>query len=52
MQQIFSLNSEIDGSAEEVEKGKKIESGAEDSADEMKNLHDSSVRKAAEMAAG
>ncbi|PSS19179.1 Protein FAM114A2 like [Actinidia chinensis var. chinensis] len=52
VQQIFSLSSEIDESAEEVEKGKKIESGAEDSADEMKNLHDSSVRKAAEMAAG
>ncbi|GFY89975.1 hypothetical protein Acr_07g0001720 [Actinidia rufa] len=52
VQQIFSLSFEIEGNAEELEKGKKIESGAEDSADEMKNLHDSSVRKAAEMAAG
>ena len=46
------LSSEIDGSAIESEKGKKIETGAEGGADEIKNLHDSSVSKAAEMAAG
>ncbi|KAL7206590.1 hypothetical protein ACSBR2_019330 [Camellia fascicularis] len=52
VQQIFSSSSEIDGSATASGKGKKIETGAEGSADEMKNLHDSSVKKAAEMAAG
>ncbi|KAF5949142.1 hypothetical protein HYC85_015099 [Camellia sinensis] len=51
VQQIFSSSSEIDGSATASEKGKKIEIGAEGSADEMKNLHDSSVKKATEMAA-
>ncbi|THG01399.1 hypothetical protein TEA_021145 [Camellia sinensis var. sinensis] len=45
-------SSEIDGSATTLEKGKKIETGAEGSANEMKNLHDSSVKKAVEMAAG
>ncbi|GMP48307.1 hypothetical protein CsSME_00015704 [Camellia sinensis var. sinensis] len=50
--QFFNLSSEIDGSAVESEKGKKIEIGAEGGADEIKNLHNSSVRKAAEMAAG
>lgn len=52
VQQIFSFSSEIDGTAVESEKGKKIETGVEDGADEMKSLHDSSVSKAAEMAAG
>ncbi|KAL7002769.1 hypothetical protein U1Q18_003925 [Sarracenia purpurea var. burkii] len=52
VQQILSLSSEIDVIAVESEKGKKIETGAEDGADEMKALHDSSVSKAAEMAAG
>ncbi|GMP38161.1 hypothetical protein CsSME_00009514 [Camellia sinensis var. sinensis] len=52
VQQIFSSSSEIDESATASGKGKKIETGAEGSADEMKNLHDSSVKKAAEMAAG
>lgn len=52
VQEIFRFSSEIDGSAAESEKGKKIEIGAEDGADEMKILHDSSVSKAAEMAAG
>ena len=33
-------------------KGKTIKKGNEGSSDEMKNLHDSSVGKAAEMAAG
>uniref|UniRef100_A0A5B6YY55 DUF7798 domain-containing protein n=1 Tax=Davidia involucrata TaxID=16924 RepID=A0A5B6YY55_DAVIN len=52
VQQIFSFSSEIDGSGIESEKGKKIETRAEGSTDEMKDLHDSSVSKAAEMAAG
>ncbi|KAI8026466.1 hypothetical protein LOK49_LG02G03542 [Camellia lanceoleosa] len=52
VQQIFSSSSEIDGSATASGKGKRIETGAEGSADEMKNLHDSSVKKAAEMAVG
>lgn len=52
VQQIFSFSSEIDGSVIESEKGKKIETGSENGADEMKILHDSSVSKAAEMAAG
>ncbi|KAI8015389.1 hypothetical protein LOK49_LG05G01871 [Camellia lanceoleosa] len=52
VQQFFNLISEIDGSALESEKEKKIDIGAEGGADEIKNLHDSSVRKAAEMAAG
>ncbi|KAI8008420.1 Glutamine-dependent NAD(+) synthetase [Camellia lanceoleosa] len=43
---------EIDGSATASENGKKIETGAEGSADEMKNLHNSSVKKFAEMATG
>ncbi|CAL5413899.1 unnamed protein product [Camellia sinensis] len=42
-------HSEIDGSATASENGKKIESGAEGSADEMKNLHNLNVKKAAEM---
>jgi hypothetical protein len=50
VQQIFSLSTEMD--AAEFEKGKKIESATEGSSDEMKNLHDSSVSKAADMAAG
>ncbi|CAL5443338.1 unnamed protein product [Camellia sinensis] len=52
VQLIFSSSSEIDGSTTTSENGKKIETGAEGSADEMKNLHNSSVKKAAEMAAG
>lgn len=52
VQQIFSLNSEIDGSSADSNKGKTIKRGNEGSSDEMKNLHDSSVSKAAEMAAG
>ncbi|KAI8027420.1 hypothetical protein LOK49_LG02G00080 [Camellia lanceoleosa] len=45
-------NFEIDGSATASEKGKKIKTRVAGSADEMKNLHNSSVKKAAEMAAG
>ena len=52
VQQIFDLSSEIDGSDVESEKGKKIDAGIESSTDEIKILHDSSVSKAAELAAG
>ncbi|XP_022763326.1 uncharacterized protein LOC111308906 isoform X2 [Durio zibethinus] len=52
IQQIFSLDAEMDGNGPELAKGKKIETGTEGSNDEMKILHDSSVSKAADMAAG
>ncbi|XP_038997139.1 uncharacterized protein LOC120121948 isoform X1 [Hibiscus syriacus] len=52
IQQIFSLDAEMDGTGPELAKGKKIETGTEGSHDEMKILHDSSVSKAADMAAG
>lgn len=52
IQQIFSLDAEIDGSVADPDKGKKIETRGEGSGDEMKNLYDSSVNKAADMAAG
>ncbi|XP_062092309.1 uncharacterized protein LOC133798123 [Humulus lupulus] len=52
VQQIFSLGTEIDGSFAESDKGKKKETGADGSSDEIKDLHDSSVSKAADMAAG
>lgn len=52
VQQIFSLSTEVDGSGLETDKGKKIETGDEGSGDEMKNLHNSSVSKAADMAVG
>ncbi|KAK6778020.1 hypothetical protein RDI58_024738 [Solanum bulbocastanum] len=52
VQQIFDLRSEVDGSDIESEKGKKVETGIWDSTDEVKNLHDSSVNKATELAAG
>lgn len=50
--QIFDLSSEIHGSSIESEKGKKVDAGIENTINEMKTLHDSSVRKAAELAAG
>ncbi|KAK2978390.1 hypothetical protein RJ640_016492 [Escallonia rubra] len=50
--QIFSFSTEFDGSGEELEKGKKVATGAGGTSDEMKTFHDSSVSKAAEMAAG
>lgn len=50
--QIFDLGSEIDGSTVESEKGKKVDAETESTINEMKSLHDSSVRKAAELAAG
>ncbi|XP_054779350.1 uncharacterized protein LOC129287184 [Prosopis cineraria] len=52
VQQIFNLSAENDGSNVDLSKGKKVEKGNEGSSDEMKNLHDSSVCNAAEMAAG
>lgn len=52
IQQIFSLDAEIDGNGPQSAKGKKIETGTDGSHDEMKVLHDSSVSKAADMAAG
>lgn len=52
VQQIFSLSTEVHGNGVESDKGKKVESGTEGSDDEMKNLHDISVSKAADMAAG
>lgn len=51
VQQILNLSTEVDTSADS-NKGKTIKRGNEGSSDEMKNLHDSSVGKAAEMAAG
>lgn len=52
VQQIFSLSTEMDGSFVELDKGKKKETGVDGSSDEIKDLHDSSVSKAADMAAG
>lgn len=53
VQQIFNLTSETDGSdTGELEKGKKIESSSERNDNEMNTLHDSSIRKAADMATG
>ncbi|XVF01188.1 hypothetical protein REPUB_Repub04eG0067000 [Reevesia pubescens] len=52
IQQIFSLDAEMDVNGPESAKGKKIETGTEGSHDEMKSLHDSSISKAANMAAG
>uniref|UniRef100_J3LSM8 DUF7798 domain-containing protein n=2 Tax=Oryza brachyantha TaxID=4533 RepID=J3LSM8_ORYBR len=52
IQQIFSLGSKIDEDGPDSSKGKKIESADTDSDAEMKKLCDSSVSKAAKMAAG
>ncbi|KAL8097029.1 hypothetical protein AgCh_030207 [Apium graveolens] len=52
VQQIFSLSSEFDGIGSELDKGKQVETKTDTTIDEMKNLHDSSVNKAAELAAG
>ncbi|XP_038888847.1 uncharacterized protein LOC120078631 [Benincasa hispida] len=51
VQQIFSLSNEIEGSSLKSGKGKNLVVGEEGN-DEMKSLYDSSVSKAAEMAAG
>ncbi|KAI4295608.1 hypothetical protein L6164_035634 [Bauhinia variegata] len=52
VQQMFNLSTEIDGSGIDSNKGKTVERGNDGSSDEVKNLHNSSVSKAAEMAAG
>ncbi|KAM1760366.1 hypothetical protein EV1_003078 [Malus domestica] len=52
VQQIFSLSTELDGSGAELDKGKKKKTGDDGNSNEMKSLHDSSVSKAADMAAG
>lgn len=51
VQHIFDLGAELDGNVTS-EKGKEKEAGNDESTDELKKLHDSSVRKAAELAAG
>lgn len=52
VQQIFNFSDEVDGGNTEADKGKKVETAPETNDNEMKNLHDSSVSKAADMAAG
>lgn len=52
IQQIFSLSTKIDEDGPDSNKGKKIEAADSDSDAEMKKLCDSSVSKAAKMAAG
>ncbi|KAI4376018.1 hypothetical protein MLD38_013818 [Melastoma candidum] len=52
VQQIFDIIQEIDGVASETDKGKKVEAASEGNDDEIRSLHNSSVNKAAEMAAG
>ncbi|XP_077233151.1 BAT2 domain protein [Tasmannia lanceolata] len=52
VQQIFSLSTEIEGSGVDSDKGKSIETVEEGNVNEMKILRDSSVSKAADMAAG
>uniref|UniRef100_A0A0D9VYR4 DUF7798 domain-containing protein n=1 Tax=Leersia perrieri TaxID=77586 RepID=A0A0D9VYR4_9ORYZ len=52
IQQIFSLGTKIDEDGPDSNKGKKIEAADTDSDAEMKKLCDSSVSKAAKMAAG
>ncbi|KAL3614171.1 hypothetical protein CASFOL_042245 [Castilleja foliolosa] len=52
VQHMFDLGSELDGNFTDSEKGKKIEAGNDDSNYEFKKLHDSSLSKAAELAAG
>ncbi|KAG7583951.1 hypothetical protein ISN44_As08g034480 [Arabidopsis suecica] len=52
IQQLFSFADEMSGSQAESDKGKKIDIKTEGNDDDMKNLHNSSVSKAADMAAG
>ncbi|KAL2925396.1 Sensor protein CutS [Bienertia sinuspersici] len=52
VQQILNLNTETERTIEESDKGKKIEVGADGSDSELKSLHDSSLSKAADLAAG
>ncbi|KAL0802621.1 hypothetical protein Bca101_057797 [Brassica carinata] len=50
--QLFSFADEMSGSKPESDKGKKINISTEGNDDDMKNLYNSSVSKAADMAAG
>eukprot|EP00262_Sarcandra_glabra_P004533 TRINITY_DN15614_c0_g1_i1.p1 TRINITY_DN15614_c0_g1~~TRINITY_DN15614_c0_g1_i1.p1 ORF type:complete len:507 (+),score=127.88 TRINITY_DN15614_c0_g1_i1:104-1624(+) len=52
VQQIFTLGTEVEGNGIEPDKGKSIETLEEEGGNEMKVLRDSSVSKAADMAAG
>ncbi|XP_057533905.1 uncharacterized protein LOC130811727 [Amaranthus tricolor] len=52
VQLILDLNSKTESTAVQPDKGKKVEIGAEGSDSELKNLHESSLSKAADMAAG
>ena len=52
VQLILDLSAETEETAVEPDKGKKIETGADGSDEEMKSLRDASVSKAADMAAG
>uniref|UniRef100_A0A1J3CXM9 DUF7798 domain-containing protein n=1 Tax=Noccaea caerulescens TaxID=107243 RepID=A0A1J3CXM9_NOCCA len=52
IQQLFSFADEMSRSKAESDKGKKIDIKTEGNDDDMKNLHNSSVSKAADMAAG
>ncbi|CAH2051545.1 unnamed protein product [Thlaspi arvense] len=52
IQQLFSFTDEMSGSKADSGKGKKIDVETEGNDDDMKNLHNSSVSKAADMAAG
>ncbi|KAG7640924.1 hypothetical protein ISN44_As02g009680 [Arabidopsis suecica] len=52
IQQLFSFADEMSGSKAESDKGKKIDIKTEGNDDDMKNLHNSSVSKAADMATG
>ncbi|KFK41336.1 hypothetical protein AALP_AA2G116900 [Arabis alpina] len=51
IQQLFSFADEMSGSKAESDKGKKIDIKTEGNDDDMKNLHNLSVTKAADMAA-
>ncbi|KAK6143508.1 hypothetical protein DH2020_023856 [Rehmannia glutinosa] len=52
VQQIFALRAELDANVKYSEKGKKIEAGNDGNIGDLRHLHDSSVHKAAELAAG
>ncbi|KAL9231612.1 hypothetical protein vseg_006816 [Gypsophila vaccaria] len=52
VQQILDLNTETNGTFTESDKGKKTEIRCEESDIELKSLHEASVSKAADMAAG
>lgn len=52
VQQILNLSTETETPIVQSDKGKKIEVGTEGSDIELKGLHDLSLSKAADMAAG